>query len=106
MILHMKYGNTLLPGKFVLGPMAAYTDIAFRLLCRREGAAMCFTEFANVEAIIRGGKNTDALLQTCEEEMPVGIQIFGSKPESMSEAAKIISSRVETGELNRLNPRI
>jgi len=95
----MKYGNSELRGKFVLGPMAAYTDIAFRLLCRRAGAAMCFTEFANAEAITRGGKNTDALLQTCKEEMPVGIQIFGSKPESIAEAAKTISSRVDTGEL-------
>ena len=95
----MKYGNSELRGKFVLGPMAAYTDIAFRLLCRRAGAAMCFTEFANAEAIIRGGKNTDLLLRTCEEEMPVGIQIFGSSPESMAKAAKEISRRVEAREL-------
>jgi len=95
----MKYGNAELRGKFVLAPMAAYTDIAFRLLCRRAGAAMCFTEFANSEAIGRGGKNTDALLQTCAEEMPVGIQIFGSTSESMGRAARIVSSRVQTGEL-------
>jgi nifR3 family TIM-barrel protein len=95
----LEYGNAKLRGKFVLAPMAAYTDIAFRLLCRKMGAAMCFTEFANAEAIIRGGKNTEALLQTCKEEMPVGIQIFGSTPESMAKAAAIISSRVESGEL-------
>ena len=110
----MKYGNSELRGKFVLGPMAAYTDTAFRLLCRRAGAAMCFTEFANAEAIVRsgaarppanraainrGGKNTDALLQTCKEEMPVGIQIFGATPEAMGKAAASISARVQTGEL-------
>jgi len=95
----MKYGNAELHGKFVLGPMAAYTDIAFRLLCRRAGAAMCFTEFANAEAITRGGKNTDALLRTCNEEMPVGIQIFGATPEAMGKAAEAISARVGTGEL-------
>jgi tRNA-dihydrouridine synthase B len=95
----MKYGSSELKGKFVLAPMAGYTDIAFRLLCRRAGAAMCFTEFANAEAIVRGGKNTDALLRTCAEEVPVGIQIFGSAPEAMGKAAEIISSRVETGEL-------
>lgn len=96
----MKYGNSELTGKFVLAPMAAYTDIAFRLLCREYGAAMCFTEFANAEAIVRGGKNTDALLRTCAEEMPVGIQIFGSNPSSMGKAAAIVSSRVESGELH------
>jgi len=95
----MKYGNARLDGKFVLGPMAAYTDIAFRLLCRRAGAAMCFTEFANAEAINRGGKNTDALMQTCKEEMPVGIQIFGATPEAMGKAAAAISARVQAGEL-------
>jgi len=95
----MKYGNTELHGKFVLGPMAAYTDIAFRLLCRRAGAAMCFTEFANAEAITRGGKNTDALLQTCKEEMPVGIQIFGATPQAMGKAASEISARVREGKL-------
>jgi nifR3 family TIM-barrel protein len=95
----MEYGNAKLHGKFVLGPMAAYTDIAFRLLCRRAGAAMCFTEFANAEAIVRGGKSTDALLLTCKEEMPVGIQIFGSTPEVMARAAKIVGARVKEGEL-------
>jgi tRNA-dihydrouridine synthase B len=96
----MKYGNANLRGKFVLGPMAAYTDIAFRLLCRRAGAAMCFTEFANAEAVIRGGKNTDALMQTCNEEMPVGIQIFGATQEAMGHAAAAISARVEAEELH------
>ncbi|MFA6327920.1 MAG: tRNA-dihydrouridine synthase family protein [Candidatus Micrarchaeia archaeon] len=95
----MKYGNSELRGKFVLGPMAAYTDIAFRLLCRRAGAAMCFTEFANAEAISRDGKNTGALLRTCNEEMPVGIQIFGATPEAMGKAAATISARVQGGEL-------
>ena len=98
-ILLMKYGNAHLSGKFVLAPMAAYTDIAFRLLCRRAGAAMCFTEFANAEAIVRGGKNTEALMQTCPEEMPVGIQIFGGKPETMARAVERINERFETGEL-------
>ena len=79
--------------------MAAYTDIAFRLLCRRAGAAMCFTEFANAEAVNRKGAHTDVLLQTCKEEMPVGIQIFGATPEAMGKAAKEISARASDGKL-------
>jgi nifR3 family TIM-barrel protein len=59
---------------------------------------MCFTEFANAEAITRGGKNTEALMQTCNEEMPVGIQIFGATPEAMGKAAAAISARVGAGE--------
>ncbi|MCX6769220.1 MAG: tRNA-dihydrouridine synthase family protein, partial [Candidatus Micrarchaeota archaeon] len=80
-------------------PMAAYTDIAFRLLCRRAGASMCFTEFANANAIVRGGENTLALMRTCKEEAPTGIQIFGADASSMADACRKINSLVETGEL-------
>ena len=95
----MKYGNAELSGKFVLGPMAAYTDIAFRLLCRRRGAAMCFTEFANANAIVRGGEESWRLVRTCREEMPVGIQIFGPDEKVMAQACRMISERVSSGSL-------
>lgn len=95
----MKYGNSELSGKFVLGPMAAYTDIAYRLLCRKRGAAMCFSEFANAEAIVRQREESWRLMKTCSEEMPVGIQIFGSDEKTMAQAAKAISSKVSEGEL-------
>jgi len=95
----MRYGNAALEGKFVLGPMAAYTDIAYRLLCRKHGAAMCFTEFANANAIVRNGEESWLLMKTCKEEMPVGIQIFGSDELVIAEAAKMISGRVASGSL-------
>ena len=93
----MKYGNAELQGKFVLGPMAAYTDIAFRLLCRKHGAAMCFTEFSNADAIVRGKEESWRLMKTCREELPVGIQIFGSSKETIANAAGMISDRVASG---------
>lgn len=95
----MKYGNALLSGRFVLGPMAAYTDIAFRLLCRRHGAAMGFTEFSNANAIVRGVAESMRLMQTCREEQPCGIQIFGSEEKVIAQAAALISCKVEQGEL-------
>lgn len=95
----MKYGNSELGGKFVLGPMAAYTDIAFRLLCRKRGAAMCFTEFANANAVVRKIPAAMKLLSTCREEMPVGIQIFGSSEEMMRDAVRAIGGWVRDGEL-------
>jgi len=95
-----KYANTALSGKFVLGPMAAYTDIAFRLLCRKRGAAMCFTEFSNATAIVRGVQESFRLMTTCKEELPVGIQIFGSDEKIMAKAAGLISRRVTNGELS------
>ncbi|MEM2137526.1 MAG: tRNA-dihydrouridine synthase family protein [Candidatus Anstonellaceae archaeon] len=95
----MKYGNTELDGKFVLGPMAAYTDIAFRILCRKRGAAMCFTEFSNANAIVRGVPVSWKLMRTCREEMPVGIQIFGSDSKIIAEAARMISEKAASGEM-------
>ena len=95
----MKYGNSELSGKFVLGPMAAYTDIAFRLLCRKKGAAMCFTEFANANAIARGIPESWRLMRTCREEMPVGIQVFGSDEKTMAQAARAINEKVASGSL-------
>ena len=99
MVLLMKYGNAELPGKFVLGPMAAYTDIAFRLLCRKRGAAMCFTEFANANAIARGKEESWRLMRTCSEEMPVGIQIFGSDEKVMAQAVRAINEKAASGSL-------
>lgn len=95
----MKYGGFELAGKFVLGPMAAYTDMAFRLLCRKRGAAMCFTEFSNANAIVRGGAESWKLMQTSPDEMPVGIQIFGESAAVMAHAASAISEKVSSGEL-------
>ena len=95
----MRYGKSELSGRFVLGPMAGYTDIAFRLLCRRNGAAMCFTEFANANAVVRGGKESWRLMATCREEMPVGIQIFGSDEKIMAQACKAINGRAQDGSL-------
>jgi nifR3 family TIM-barrel protein len=95
----MKYGNSELQGKFVLGPMAAYTDMAFRLLCRKRGAAMGFTEFSNANAIVRGVPNSWKLMRTCKEEMPAGIQIFGSDAKVIAGAAKMISEKVAAGEM-------
>ncbi|MCX8174753.1 MAG: tRNA-dihydrouridine synthase family protein [Candidatus Micrarchaeota archaeon] len=92
-----RYGNARLEGKFVLGPMAGYSDIAFRLLCRKHGAAMCFTEFANANALVRGGRESWELARTCAEEMPVGIQIFGSDEKVMADACRAIGERVSSG---------
>ncbi len=95
----MKYGNADLSGKFLLGPMAAYTDLAFRLLCRKHGASMCFTEFSNANALVRGITESWRLCRTAKEEMPVGIQIFGPSAEIIAKAASMISQKVDTGEL-------
>jgi len=73
-----------------LAPMEDVTDIGFRLLCKRFGAAMVYTEFVSAEALIRDVKSTIQKLTIADEERPVGIQIYGRDVEAMVEAAKIV----------------
>ena len=73
-----------------LAPMEDVTDIGFRLLCKRFGASMVYTEFVSAEALIRDVKSTINKLTISDEERPVGIQIYGRDIEAMVEAAKIV----------------
>ena len=73
-----------------LAPMEDVTDIGFRMLCKRFGAAMVYTEFVSAEALVRNIKSTLNKLSIADSERPVGIQIYGRDVESMVEAAKIV----------------
>ncbi|MCR4583474.1 MAG: tRNA dihydrouridine synthase DusB [Prevotella sp.] len=73
-----------------LAPMEDVTDIGFRMLCKRFGAAMVYTEFVSAEALIRDVKSTIQKLTISDEERPVGIQIYGRDVEAMVEAARIV----------------
>lgn len=75
-----------------LAPMEDVTDIGFRLLCKRFGASMVYTEFVSAEAIVRSIKSTVSKLTIKDEERPVGIQIYGRDTASMVEAAKIVEA--------------
>ena len=70
--------------------MEDVTDIGFRMLCKRFGAAMVYTEFVSAEALVRSVKATVNKLTICDEERPVGIQIYGRDVSAMVEAAKIV----------------
>ena len=87
----MKIGNIEFGSQPVfLAPMEDVTDIGFRLLCKRFGAAMVYTEFVSAEALIRDVKSTINKLTISDEERPVGIQIYGRDIDAMVEAAKIV----------------
>ena len=87
----MKIGNVEFGERPVfLAPMEDVTDIGFRLLCKRFGAAMVYTEFVSAEALIRDVKSTISKLTISDTERPVGIQIYGRDIEAMIEAAKIV----------------
>ena len=87
----MKIGNVEFGERPVfLAPMEDVTDIGFRMLCKRFGAAMVYTEFVSAEALIRDVKSTIQKLTISDTERPVGIQIYGRDVEAMVEAAKIV----------------
>ena len=87
----MRIGNIDLGERPVfLAPMEDVTDIGFRLLCKRFGASMVYTEFVSAEALVRDVKSTVNKLKIADEERPVGIQIYGRDIDAMVEAAKIV----------------
>ena len=73
----------------MLAPMEDVTDAAFRLMCKRFGADMVYTEFVSADALIRGVNRSVQKLQVSDEERPVAIQIYGRDIPSMVEAAKL-----------------
>lgn len=87
----MKIGNIDLGEKPVfLAPMEDVTDPAFRLMCKRFGADMVYTEFVSSDALIRLVNKTTQKLTICDEERPVAIQIYGREVDTMCEAARIV----------------
>ncbi|HVL87759.1 MAG TPA: tRNA-dihydrouridine synthase family protein [Candidatus Thermoplasmatota archaeon] len=84
----LRIGSVRLPNNLVLSPMAGYSDLPFRILCRRHGAGLVCTEMVAADSANRGGAKTLARMRTVEEERPVSIQIFGTREEEVAAAAR------------------
>jgi tRNA-dihydrouridine synthase B len=72
----------------VLSPMAGVTDLVFRAVCREHGADATFCEFVSADGIVHGNEATRELMELGPDEHPVGIQLFGSVPARLAEAAR------------------
>ena len=87
----MKIGTIDLGNRpLLLAPMEDVTDIGFRQMCKRFGAAMVYTEFVSADAIIRNIDSTLRKMVIDDQERPVGVQIYGRDVASMVEAARIV----------------
>ena len=75
--------------------MEDVTDASFRILCREAGAAMVTTEFVSSDGLVRDVGKTIAKMHTLEEEAPVAVQIYGSIPEAMVDAARMAARAAE-----------
>ncbi len=98
----MKIGNLeLRKNPLLLAPMEDVTDPSFRLLCKKYGADLMYTEFVSADALVRSIEKTQRKLKIFDEERPVGIQLYGKDINAMVEAAKIAeAARPELIDIN------
>ncbi len=88
----LKIGHLSFASPVVLAPLAGYTDLPFRLLCRRYGAGYAVSEMISCHGLVYRQTNTLKMLASLAEEKPVAFQLFGADPEIMAEAAAIMAS--------------
>lgn len=86
----MLLGKYTIDKGVLLAPMESITDLPFRVICKKMGADIVYTEFIASEALIRDVQRSLNKMEYREDERPVAVQIFGSKTESMVESAKIV----------------
>ena len=85
----LKIGNIEINSKLALAPLAGVSDVAFRIICRELGAGLVYTEMVSAKALVYQDKKTRTLLKKGENESPLAVQIFGSDPVCMAEAAQL-----------------
>ncbi len=96
----MKIKNLNLKGPLVLAPMAGVTNLPFRILCKKYGASLSFTEMISVNAVHQKNLKTTDLARTCKEERPIGIQFFGNNPKYIQESVKIFEKNFDLVDFN------
>ena len=88
----MMIGQVTLDTPFILAPLAGYTDLPFRLLCREMGAGLAVSEMISSHGLVHGQQKTLTMMQTVPEERPFALQIFGNDADIMGRAAAIVST--------------
>ncbi len=88
----LKIADRTFSSPLVLAPLAGYTDLPFRLLCREQGAGYCVSEMISCHGLCYRQHKTLDMLMSVPEERPVSFQLFGAEPDLMAEATSILSS--------------
>ncbi len=85
----LTFGRLALASRYLLSPLAGYTNLPFRLAVRELGGlGLATTDLVNARALLRASAKTLELIQTCPEDRPVAVQIYGAAPAEMAEAAR------------------
>jgi tRNA-dihydrouridine synthase B len=88
----MQIYNLRFRNRLFLAPLSGYTNYPMRMLCRRYGAELAYTEMLNATGLIRNARNTRKLLDRPENDRPLIAQIFGSDPNEMAQAARLLEN--------------
>ena len=88
----LKIADLTFDSPFILAPLAGYSDLPFRLLCKRYGAGYCVSEMISCHGLTYQQKKTSEMLLSTTEEQPVSFQLFGADPDIMADAAEIITT--------------
>jgi len=89
-----------LNGKAVLSPMSGVTDVAFRALAKKYGAALTYTEFVHSTSLVRGNQTAWRMVETDPIENPVAVQLFGHSEEDVVEAARKLQDKFDVIDVN------
>ena len=89
----MRIGNIELDVPVALAPMAGISDLPYRVICRKFGCGLTVSEMVSAKGLLYKNEKTFAMLQIDEAERPTAIQLFGSVPEELAEAARIVEAR-------------
>ena len=95
--MSVRIGNLELKHGLMLAPMAGFTDRGMRIVCRNMGAEYLVTEMVSAKAVVYNDEKTHLLARILPDEAPCALQIFGSEPDVMARAAKILSRGEEGG---------
>ena len=89
----LQYGPLTLPSRYLLSPLAGFTNLEFRLIVRELGGmSLGTTDLVNARGLLHGNEGTRSMIETCKEDSPFSVQIFGSEPDIMCQAAEFLES--------------
>ena len=90
----LHYGSLPLPSRYLLSPLAGFTNLPFRRICRELGGlGLGTTDLVSARGLVEGSAKTLQLIATCPEDRPFAVQIFGGEPEVMRDAAQLLEAR-------------
>ncbi len=90
----LSYGSLVLPSRYALSPLAGFTNLPFRRVVRELGGlGLATTDLVSARGLIEGSAKSQQLIESCREDRPFAVQLFGDDPRVMKEAAQLVVAR-------------